>query len=94
MILQIFVHIKDRERFAVEAGEKHIDHEKDVQRLRLLTLYTIRNVLVIGGESISREVCTIHLIIIFDDPLQRITAMLVFSLRIFILSIRKDTGNI
>ena len=94
MILQVLVHIEDGKRFAVKTGEEHIDHKQDVQRLCLLALHTVRNVLVIGCEGIGREVGAIHLVIIFDDPLQSIAAVLILAFCILVLPIREDTGDV
>ena len=94
MIFQVLVHIENRKRFTVKAGEEHIDHKQDVQRLCLLTLYAVRNILVIGCKCVSREVGAIHLIIVFDDSLQSIAAVLVLALCVLILPIREDTRDI
>ena len=48
MVFQILVHIEDGQLLAVKAGQEHIYYKKDVKGLGFLSLYTVRNILVIG----------------------------------------------
>ena len=48
MILQVLVHIKDRELLAVKSGQEHIHDDKNIKRLCFLSLYSVRDVLVIS----------------------------------------------
>ena len=49
---------------------------------------------MICRECFSRKIGAVFLVIIADDPLKCIPAMLVLTLCIFILSVRKNPGNI
>ena len=48
MILQVLVHIKDRELLAVKSGQEHIHDDENIERLCFLSLYSVRDVLVIS----------------------------------------------
>ena len=48
MILQVLVHIKDRELLAVKSGQEHIHNDENIKRLCFLSLYSVRDVLVIS----------------------------------------------
>ena len=45
-------------------------------------------------ESFGGEVRAVHLIVVLDDTLQRITAMLILALSIFILSVGENATDI
>ena len=94
MILQVLVHIKDGELLAVKSGQEHIHDNENIKRLCFLSLYSIRDVLVISRERICGEIGSVHLIVVLDDTLQRITAMLVLALGILILPVGEDTADI
>ena len=49
---------------------------------------------MVSCESIRRKVGAVYLIIVFDDPLQSVTAVLVLAFRILILPIRENPGNV
>ena len=94
MILQVLVHIKDGELLAVKSGQEHIHDDENIKRLCFLSLYSVRDVLVISREGICGEIGSVHLIIVLDNTLQRIAAMLVLALGILILPVGEDTADI
>ena len=94
MILQVLVHIKNRELLAVKPVREHIHDNENVKRLCFLSLYSVRDVLVISRKGICGEIGSVHLIIVLDNPLQRIAAMLVLALGILILPVGEDTADI
>lgn len=79
---------------AVKSGQKHIHDDENIKRFCFLSLYSVRDVLVISRECICGEIGTVHLVIVFDDPFQRITAMFVFALGVLILPVGKDAADI
>ena len=94
MILQVLIHIENGELLAVETGQEHIHNEKDVQRFSFLALHSVRNVLVICGEGISGEIGAVLLVIVRDDTLKRVTAMLILALGILVLSVGENAGDV
>ena len=87
VVLKLLVHIEDRERLGVEAGEEHIHHEQNVELLGLLAFDAIRDVLVVGGEGVRGEVRAVAGVVVADDALQGVAAQLVLSLGVLVRAI-------
>lgn len=77
MVFQISIHVKSVQWLTVEAGQKHIHYDENVQPFAGNTfLDSLGNIRKIAIEIIRREICAECFIVILHDALQAIARVL------------------